>query len=249
MNKFKILSEESKKELLLYTSNSLSHQMDKVREIKIFLNNDFHKGSVDFEFLKDIENEYAEQYLSKMGFLPTKYYIKKILATRPIESCDFILSEERVYMNDNYKDVKVICLVYDISNKKSFTELKDYQYEQQTKLNVDGEPIFAVVGNKYDLYETTQVDDEAKNFAKSIGAIFQYTSAKNASGITELFNNIGEKYFNPNLDINEQENKEKEIYEKKKLEKAQKKNENKNKGGVKLDSSIHQQKQQKKGCC
>ena len=148
-----------------------------------------------------------------------------------------------------YKDAKVICLVYDITSKKSFEELKNFWYEQQTKLNVDGEPIFAVVGNKYDLYETTQVDDEAKNFAKSIGAIFQYTSAKNASGITELFNNIGEKYFNPNLDINEQENKEKEIYEKKKLEKAQKKNENKNKGGVKLDSSIHQQKQQKKGCC
>jgi small GTP-binding protein len=148
-----------------------------------------------------------------------------------------------------YKDAKVICLVYDITSKKSFEELKNFWYEQQTKLNVDGEPIFAVVGNKYDLYETTQVDDEAKNFAKSIGAIFQYTSAKNASGITELFNNIGEKYFNPNLDINEQENKEKEIYEKKKLEKAQKKNENKNKGGVKLDSSIHQQKQAKKGCC
>ena len=148
-----------------------------------------------------------------------------------------------------YKDAKVICLVYDITSKKSFDELKNFWYEQQTKLNVDGEPIFAVVGNKYDLYETTQVDDEAKNFAKSIGAIFQYTSAKNASGINELFNNIGEKYFNPDLDINEQENKDKEIYEKKKLEKAQKKTENKNRGGVKLDSANHQQKPQKKGCC
>ena len=148
-----------------------------------------------------------------------------------------------------YKDAKVICLVYDITSKKSFDELKNFWYEQQTKLNVDGEPIFAVVGNKYDLYETTQVDDEAKNFAKSIGAIFQYTSAKNASGINELFNNIGEKYFNPDLDINEQENKDKEIYEKKKLEKAQKKSENKNRGGVKLDSANHQQKPQKKGCC
>ena len=107
-----------------------------------------------------------------------------------------------------YKDAKVICLVYDITSKKSFDELKTFWYEQQTKLNVDGEPIFAVVGNKYDLYETTQVDDEAKTFAKSIGAIFQYTSAKNASGINELFNNIGEKYFNPNLDINEKENKD-----------------------------------------
>ena len=149
-----------------------------------------------------------------------------------------------------YKDAKVICLVYDITSKRSFDELKDFWYEQQTKLNVDGEPIFAVVGNKYDLYETTQVDDEAKKFANSIGAIFQYTSAKNASGINELFHNIGKKYFNPNLDINEQENKDRELYEKKKLEKNQKKTENKNqKGNIKLNNSNHQQKPAKKNCC
>ena len=147
-----------------------------------------------------------------------------------------------------YKDAKVICLVYDISYKKSFQELKDFWYEKQTKLNVEGDPIFAVVGNKYDLYETSQINDEAKNFAKSIGAIFQYTSAKNFSGINELFNKIGQKIINPYLDFNEQEDKDKELYEKKKLEKAQKKNDNRVKG-VKLDNSIHQQKPQKKGCC
>ena len=106
--KFKILSEESKKELLLYTANSFSHQLDKVREIKIFLNIEFHKGSIDFEFLKDIENEYAEKYLTKMGYLPTKYLIKKILTMKPIESCDFLLSEEKVFINDNQKEVKVL---------------------------------------------------------------------------------------------------------------------------------------------
>ena len=147
-----------------------------------------------------------------------------------------------------YKDAKVICLVYDITSKKSFEELKNFWYEQQTKLNVDGEPIFAVVGNKYDLYETKQVDEEAKNFAKSIGAIFQYTSAKDTTGINELFNNLGEKYFDPSFDINEQENKDKELYEQKRLQKAQKKIENRQRG-VKLENSMHQPKQEKKGCC
>ncbi len=147
-----------------------------------------------------------------------------------------------------YKDARVICLVYDITNKKSFEAMKDFWYEKQTKLNVEGDPIFAVVGNKNDLYEIRQIEDEGKNFAKSIGAIFQYTSAKNSSGIKELFNKIGEKIFNPNIDFNEQEDKDKELYEKKKLEKAQKKNEDRNKG-VRLDNSIHQQKIEKKGCC
>ena len=152
-----------------------------------------------------------------------------------------------------YKDAKVICLVYDITSKKSFDELKNFWYEQQTKLNVDGEPIFAVVGNKYDLYESKQVEEEAKNFAKSIGAIFQYTSAKEASGINKLFNNIGEKYFDPSIDINEQESKDKELYEQKKLQKAQQKVENKgNKEKneiLKLNPTLHKEKPPKKGCC
>ena len=106
--KYKILNEESKKELLLYASNSLSHQIDKVREIKIFLNSDFNKGSIDYEFLKDIENEYAEQYLTKLGLLPTKNLIRKILSLRPIEKCDFLLSDEKININNSSKDSKVI---------------------------------------------------------------------------------------------------------------------------------------------
>ena len=119
--RYRILNEESKKEFLLYASDSMTRQMDKIREIKIYLNSDFHKGAVDFEFLKDIENEYAEQYLTKMGFLPTKNLIKKILTLKPIEKCDFLLSDEKVFMNDIYKDIKVIHIYPSpISNSSSF---------------------------------------------------------------------------------------------------------------------------------
>ena len=90
-----------------------------------------------------------------------------------------------------YKDAKVICLCYDITSKESFNELKDYWYEKQTKLNANGDPIFAVVANKNDLYEKAQVkDEEGKAFAKSINAIFQSTSAKSDSGINSLFENL-----------------------------------------------------------
>ena len=123
-----------------------------------------------------------------------------------------------------YKDAKVICLVYDITSKKTFEELKEFWYEQQTKLNVDGEPIFAVVANKNDLYENQQVkDEEGKEFAKSINGIFQSTSAKSDSGITNLFENIGYRYFDPNFDTNEIEKKEKMEYEKKKRKMQKKK--------------------------
>jgi len=150
-----------------------------------------------------------------------------------------------------YKDAKVICLCYDITSKESFEELKDYWYEKQTKLNANGDPIFAVVANKNDLYQRQQVqDDEGRAFAKSINAIFQSTSAKSDSGITSLFENIGKRYFDPNFDSNAEENKEKLEYEKKKTEKAQKRAQPQPQSrGVKLDTSKTNSSQKKKGCC
>ena len=150
-----------------------------------------------------------------------------------------------------YKDAKVICLVYDITSKETFEKMKSYWYEQEVLLNTEGQSIFVVVGNKFDLYENRQVKDEdALEFAKSIRAIFQYTSAKNASGINELFNNIGNKYFNPDFNLLEQENKERELYEKKKENKTKNKNDIKERNSIRLDSSSKSSEVlQKKNCC
>ena len=151
-----------------------------------------------------------------------------------------------------YKDAKVICLCYDITSKKSFTELKDYWYEQQTKLNADGKPIFAVVGNKIDLYESQQVkEEEGKAFAKEINGIFQTTSAKSNAGINNLFENIGRKYFNPNLDFSESDIKAKEEYQQKKNEKMQKQKMKitSQSRGQKLNAELAKKDNNKKGCC
>ena len=120
-----------------------------------------------------------------------------------------------------------------------------------TKLNANGDPIFAVVANKNDLYQSAQVqDDEGRAFAKSINAIFQSTSAKSDYGINSLFENIGKKYFDPNFDSNAEENKEKLEYEKKKTEKAQKKAQPQAQNrGVKLDTSKTNNSQKKKRFC
>ena len=152
-----------------------------------------------------------------------------------------------------YKEAKVIGLCYDITNKKSFIELKDFWYNQEIKSNVDGEPIFAVIGNKNDLYEQKQVDDEeAKAFAREIKGIFQCTSARTNTGINNLFENIGKKYFNPDFDSNEAEDKQKQEYEQKKIEKKEnKKIAGPNKGErIKLNvEKTKKDNQNKKGCC
>lgn len=58
--------------------------------------------------------------------------------------------------------------------------------------------VVAVAANKSDLFEKEQVPEkEARDFAKSIGAIFRSTSAYSASGIEDLFKAIGLKFLDP----------------------------------------------------
>ena len=146
-----------------------------------------------------------------------------------------------------YKDAKAIILVYDICDKNSFEQLKTYWYEMVNS-NADKDAIIAIVANKNDLYEKAQVkDEEGEEFAKSVNAIFQSTSAKSDSGITQLFNNIGNKYFDPDFDYTAGNKKVKEEYQKKKEEQKQKKKEQPK--GVKLTNQPAKKEGGKGKCC
>ena len=93
-----------------------------------------------------------------------------------------------------YKDAGAALLVYDITNNLSFEEIKNY-WTEQIKEAAPQDIIIAIVANKSDLYEEEQVDEgEARNLAKELGAIFCSTSAKNRSGIDDLFIQIAKKY-------------------------------------------------------
>ena len=115
-----------------------------------------------------------------------------------------------------HKDAKAIILVYDVTNERSFNELKNYWYES-IKKDLDEEKILVVAANKSDLYENYKVSNEmGEEFAKSVGAAFFATSAKNDSGIQRMFDYIGQKILDPNFDFYEEERKRKEEYKEKK---------------------------------
>ena len=58
-----------------------------------------------------------------------------------------------------------------------------------------------MVGNKNDMYEFQEVtNDEGLSLAKNINAMYQITSAKNSSGIDELFKNLGKKFLDPQFE-------------------------------------------------
>ena len=96
------------------------------------------------------------------------------------------------------KNVDALIMVYDITNYKSFEELKKY-WIVQVRENTNEEVIVAIAANKTDLVNEEKVDEgEARKFAKSINSIFISTSAKNIETVKELFAEVGKKYMKCN---------------------------------------------------
>ena len=96
-----------------------------------------------------------------------------------------------------YKDAAVAILVYDITRKESFTELKNYWYNQIKEV-APKNIILGVAANKCDLYDDEAVsEEEARSFANEIGAIFKLTSASTNTGIEELFRALGCRLLDP----------------------------------------------------
>jgi len=108
-----------------------------------------------------------------------------------------------------YKDAAAAILVYDITQKYSFENMKNYWYGQLQEFGSKN-IILGVAGNKCDMYDKEEVNEnEAKQFAEKVGAFFGITSAKNNTGINELFMNAANKFVDPNYKINSEDSKDK----------------------------------------
>ena len=136
-----------------------------------------------------------------------------------------------------YKDAKVIIFVYDITNLKSFQEIQNYWYNE-TKDSCDNDVIYALVGNKSDLYEKEEVNEiDAQKYADEINAIFKTTSALSNVGINNLFENIAQKLLDPNYDYQKGEDEQNEN------------NQKQSKNTIKIDNNTQNNTQNEGGCC
>ena len=134
-----------------------------------------------------------------------------------------------------YKDSFIVILVYDITIRETFDNLKNIWLDDITNFGEEYK-VLAIVGNKCDLYEQEAVsEEEARQFAKEHDAIYATVSAKNGLNINELFNLCLNKYFEPDFQDN--------IYElKKKMEDSIVIKDKKKKNDTKKDK-------EKKACC
>ena len=88
-----------------------------------------------------------------------------------------------------YQDAAVAVLVYDITKKSTYEGLKTWlnEIKQKAPQNI----VIIIVANKSDLVEQEQVDFmEAKSYADNENCRLRMTSAKDGTGIRELFLDI-----------------------------------------------------------
>ena len=92
-----------------------------------------------------------------------------------------------------YRGVDCAIIVYDISNRRSYEEVRDYWvHELRQQVGVDTVIKICIAGNKSDLHLERQVSElEGKTLAEEHGASFFETSAKNNENIFDMFVTLG----------------------------------------------------------
>ena len=143
-----------------------------------------------------IDQEFqADQQSTTGGTFSTKSVVCDNGKTLKFEIWDTAGQERyRALTKMFYKDANAAVLVYDITRKESFEELKNY-WAEQIKENSPPHIILAIAANKSDLIDKQVVDEEeARNYASSFGAIYVSTSATNSGSINDLFFEIAKKY-------------------------------------------------------
>ena len=191
---------------------------------------------IDESFQEDIQSSTGGTYSSKTFVIGNKQLLD-------FEIWDTAGQERyRSLTTMYYKEANAAILVYDITVLKSFEEIQNY-WVNQVKESAPNDIIIAICGNKSDLIEEEKVDEEkAREFAEQIGALFFLTSAKNATGINDLFIQFAKKYTgNDDVRIKEK-NEEIDVDE------GNDKNNNDKRGNVKINSNNNKVVKKKK-CC
>ena len=92
-----------------------------------------------------------------------------------------------------YQDAQITFLVYDITFAETFKAIKDYWYSE-VKENSPKDAIIFLIGNKSDLYEKEEVnEEEARKYAEEINSLYKLVSAQNGEGINDIFKMVGER--------------------------------------------------------
>ena len=171
------------------------------------------KSCIIDRFIKGVYDKYTESS-NKECFASKTIEIPEIGKSITLDVWDTVGQERyRSLAKFFYKDAQMVILVFDMTRRNTYDSMINSWYNG-LKENGDPNIVIGIAANKSDLYEEEAVsENEAKDFAKSIGAIFCLTSAQNNNGIDQLFKDVTRKYLDPsypNIESNIKKPKQKE---------------------------------------
>ena len=177
--------------------NAKKNQNSKELEIKICLLGDVSVGktSIASRFCK---NSFNENYINTIG---GAYQQQNIVLNNGAKIKLHIWDTSgqdrfRSMTNLYYRDAQVAILTYDVTNESSLESLNYWLNELNDKVEVDN-MLLCLAGNKTDVDQSEKriPTSKGKAFAEEHNMIFFETSAKNGTGVKELFQAIATKEY------------------------------------------------------
>ena len=199
-------------------SNS-NQEYDYLFKLLLIGNSSVGKSSLLYRF---VDNSWDENFVPTIGVDFVRIYINNIyiyiqkLKTLEINGKKVKLQIWDTAGQERFKNITAsyyrgghgVLVVYDITDRESFTNLNSWLIEIEKNANKN---VFKLlIGNKSDLESQRQVQfDEGKAFAESNGMKFIETSAKTDQKVKEAFETLTKEIIKDNLNKNKLSDEEK----------------------------------------
>ena len=167
----------------------------KERSYKILLLGDSTVGKTCF-LKRYLDDTFHEAYLSTIGFdFKYKYVPLKDGKELKVQIWDTAGQERyRTIAKSYYKGAQGIILIYDVTNKKSFENIK--KWVNQIKEEASSKICIVLVANKIDMEHKRKVSfEDGQNLAQSINLKIFEASAKDNINVTEAFQELVEDIY------------------------------------------------------